>query len=140
MSNSVVCIDASVVIDRLLRPHDAKLGRHWHEWKMKSRLLIAPQLLYYEATNVIYQKLRSGDIVENEVRKLFRLLLALPVQTINPANLHEEALLIAKELELGATYDAYYLALAVHEGAELVTRDARLARAARKRYDWIQLI
>jgi predicted nucleic acid-binding protein len=140
MSNSAVCIDTSVVVDRLLHPRDAKLGRLWHDWKMHSRLLIAPQLLYYETTNVIYQKLRSGYIIGDEVRKLLRLLLALPIQTFNQISLHEEALLIAKELDLGATYDAHYLALALHEGAEFFTRDARFARAAQKQYDWVQLI
>ncbi len=139
MSNSAICIDASVVVDRIFRPQDARLGRSWYAWKSAARPLIAPQLLTYEVTNVIYQRLKAGDIIVTEARKAMRITLLLPIRLFAPAELHEKAIEMARDLTLGATYDAHYLALAWQEGAEFYTRDARLARAAQK-YDWVRLL
>lgn len=140
MSSFSVCIDASLVIDRVLRPRDTRLGEYWHEWKAARRLLIAPQLLYYEATNVFYQKLKVAELTEGEAKKALRLMLTLPILLFTEKSLHQQALKMAQELGLSATYDAHYLALAWQEGAELFTRDVRFARAAQKKYDWVRLV
>jgi predicted nucleic acid-binding protein len=140
MSSFSVCVDASIVVDRILQPRDMRLGQHWHEWKLAKRPLIAPQLIYYEATNVFYQKYKVGEITESEVKKAVRLLLSLSVQLFVDTSLHERAIQMAHEFGLGATYDAHYLALAWQQGAVLYTRDARFARAVQAKYDWIQLV
>lgn len=140
MSNLAVCLDASIVVDRLLRPRDPYLGRYWNEWKAEGRPLIAPQLLYYEVTNVIYQKLKTSQITLEETQKILRLLMVLPIHLSTQANLHERALRLANELQLDATYDAHYLALAWLEGAELYTRDARFVRRAQQKYELVQLV
>jgi predicted nucleic acid-binding protein len=54
--------------------------------------------------------------------------LALPIEFLNPAGLHYQALVLADALGLPATYDAHYLALAEHFGCELWTDDQRLLR------------
>jgi predicted nucleic acid-binding protein len=54
--------------------------------------------------------------------------LDLPIEFHNPAGLHHEAIVLADALDLPATYDAHYLALAEHLGCELWTDDQRLIR------------
>lgn len=141
MSNlPAVCIDASIVADRILQRRDVRLGQYWHEWKTARRALIAPSLLYYEVTNVFYQKLKKGEITDSEVRKALSLVAGLSIKLYEETGLHEKAVQIAHESGLAATYDAHYLALAWQEGAEFYTRDARFARAVQGSFGFVRLI
>ena len=53
-----------------------------------------------------------------------------PIKRTNPRNLHAEAWNVAEQLGWVKTYDAEYVALARLSNCKLVTRDARLKRAA----------
>ena len=89
--------------------------------------LVAPALLIYELTNVCLKKIRAipGDrehfLAGYEVWKE----MGLDLVAVDFANV----LALAERLKL-TSYDASYLWLAQNLGAELVTLDRRLARAA----------
>jgi predicted nucleic acid-binding protein len=140
MSTWPVCVDASIIVDRLLRRQDEALNRQWREWQRSRTRLLAPRLLYYEVTNVIHQRTVAGEITVEESQKTIRALLAQPIELFNDADLHLSALALARELSLSATYDAHYLALAYKTDAELWTRDRSLARAAQQKYAWVHLL
>lgn len=100
---------------------------------------IAPALLRSEMTNTVHQLVRRAKLAAADAPDLLALLLEFPVRLVARERLHHEALEIAREHGLLATYDAEYLALASMLDAEFWTADERLYRSARAsgRVRWI---
>jgi predicted nucleic acid-binding protein len=122
-------LDASVAIKwyipEVLHEH---AGRLLTGLKQAGLVLHAPDLLYAEAGNIIWKKLRSGECDPGEAETVLRALLAVPI-TIHPArSLLPEALKLASNLGI-TVYDGLYVALAVFLDCQLVTADRRLTRA-----------
>jgi predicted nucleic acid-binding protein len=91
--------------------------------------IVAPTLLPLEVTNILRQRMRTKDGLSLvEAARQLDDFLAFPIEFHNPVGLHFQALVLADELGLPATYDAHYLALAEHLGCELWTDDQRLIR------------
>lgn len=59
MPNSLICLDASLLV-RLVLPTDDALTEQWATWERSHQLLVAPTLLYYEVTNALHQYHRHG--------------------------------------------------------------------------------
>jgi predicted nucleic acid-binding protein len=92
-------------------------------------LIVAPELLPLEVTNILHQLMRAKDGLSlAEAARQLDDFLAFPIELHNPVGLHYWALVLADALGLPATYDAHYLALAEHLGCELWTDDQRLIR------------
>jgi predicted nucleic acid-binding protein len=116
-------VDSSAVAALLFgEPAAAEMTR-----RFDGATLVAPALLIYELANVCLKKIRAHSDSRD------RLLLAFEVYNemgINLVTIDPSAVLpLAESLGLTA-YDASYLWLARRLGAELVTLDRRLARAA----------
>lgn len=90
--------------------------------------LWAPELLLSEVGNVLWKKCRLGEIDAGQAAEVLRDLRrsAIEVQPVSP--LLGLAWQIAVQYQR-TFYDSVYLALAVHEGARLVTADKRLSNA-----------
>lgn len=140
MSNSPVCVDASIIVARLTAVDDGKLEALWRQWIEAKTQLVAPYLVRYEATNVLYQIAKKNQLTRATTSETIRMLIALPIRLFDDPLLHAGALTLAQELGLGATYDAHYLALAKQLNCQLWTRDAKLVRATEKKYDWVHLV
>ncbi len=89
--------------------------------------LVAPVLLSFELANVCATKSRRHPELRGALNAAFRHRIRLHVQEL--AVDHDDVLDLAIANGLSA-YDAAYLWLARNLGAELVTLDRRLARAA----------
>ena len=127
MSNSsTVCVDASIVLRRALQPDDDAIKELWQSWVDDEVRLVAPTLLFYEVTNGLYQQQRNKILSPETIWKALELVLDLPINLVNEANLHLRAREIAMEYNLPATYDAHYLALAEWMDIDLWTADMRL--------------
>lgn len=140
MSNSLICVDASIVVDRLTQVDDVKVAALWDGWIEAKTQLVAPYLIRYEVTNALYQIAKKNQLTKGTSSETIRMLIALPLKLFDDPSLHSEAFELAHELAHGATYDAHYLALAKQLNCHLWTRDARLVRAAEKKYDWVHLV
>lgn len=140
MNNSLICVDASIVVGRIMGLDDLSLQEQWRARVDEGKRLIAPQLLYYEVTNVIYQIGKGNRLSDKAMIDAVQLLIELPIDAFSDVVLHSRAMQLARELSLGATYDAHYLALAQHLECEFWTRDAKLVRASEKKYDWVRLL
>lgn len=115
-------VDASVVVELLLQTADAH--------RVASAVLHgrdslhAPHLLDVEVSQVIRRYALRGDISEEHGRDALDLLVRMPIRRYP----HGPLIQRIWELRHNVTaYDAAYVALADALGAQLVTRDSRLA-------------
>jgi predicted nucleic acid-binding protein len=119
-------VDASVVLEVLLRtPPGVRLGERLLD---PSETLHAPHLLDVEVTQVLRRFERSGDLDAERGREALEDLADLPVER------YAHDLLLPRIWELRhnlTAYDAVYVSLAEALAAPLLTRDRRLAAAAR---------
>lgn len=136
--SSTVCVDASVVTQRVVSNAAENI---WETWAQAGIRLVAPTLLYYEVTNSLYRYLKAGIFSLDTVEKTLRAALALPIELIGEANLHQRAKDLAAKYNLPAAYDAHYLALAEHLEVELWTADARLFNTVKSfGVEWVKLV
>ncbi len=120
-----IVVDASVVAAAFFpEPHRAAAAALLAD----DEELVAPELLLAEVANVIWKRHGCGEIDAAEANDLLADVLRLPISYIPAAELIESALELAVALRR-TVYDSLYLALAVREGAVMVTGDERLVNA-----------
>ena len=140
MGCAPVCVDASLIIRLVIPPDDAnKIGNLWRRWKSEGRQIIAPVLLFYEITNALHQYSRHGLLSTDEIQEVLGLIAQLNIEIFENIALHHQAIEIAWQLGLKATYDAHYLALAQQMNAEFWTTDARLVNGVGETLPWVHL-
>ncbi len=120
---SVFVVDASLVIKWFVPEIHSEAARRWlgatHDY-------VAPDLLFSEAGNAVWKKVRRKELEETEARQLVTDLARVAVETVATRSLLEDALALA--LTAGVTvYDAMYLTLAVRLETEVITGDDRFA-------------
>jgi predicted nucleic acid-binding protein len=120
---SVFVVDASLVIKWFVPEIHSEAARRWlgaaHDY-------VAPDLLFSEAGNAVWKKVRRKELDPDEGRQLVVDLARVPVETVVTRSLLQDALALA--LIAGITvYDAMYLTLAVRLETEVVTADDRFA-------------
>ena len=89
--------------------------------------LIAPDLLVAECANILWKKVRRGELLADEAGFGARLLQAADMELLPTRPLLENATLMAMELNHPA-YDCLYLELATRHGCRLVTADEQLVK------------
>ena len=121
----MIVLDASVVVDLLIKP-----AADTSELRARIRAagtVYAPHLMDAEVTNTLRRHLLRGWIDEISARRAIRRLAGMQVRWRPHRVLLGRALALRDQL---SAYDAIYVAMAEVTGATLLTRDARLARAA----------
>lgn len=122
---SVLVVDASVVIKWFVPEIHSDAARRLlatdhHQY-------LSPDLLFPEVGNVIWKKVRRGELTADEGHRLAADISRIAVETVPTRGLMIDAHALA--ITTGLTvYDAMYLALAVRLKTELVTADDRLGR------------
>ncbi len=138
MLNSPICPDASLVIRLVENDNpEAAVAWLWRRWREDERPLIAPTLLYYEVSNALHRYTVQQVLLPEEAAAFFNAALKLRITVFGHADLHRHALRLANRLNLAASYDAHYLALAEMFGAEFWTTDRRLAEAVGAALPWV---
>lgn len=90
-------------------------------------VIAVPDLFFIECANVFRSRAHGRLMSAEQAREAFKILRALPLQTVASPAIAPLALDLALAKGL-SVYDATYAALAERLGAPLVTADARLAR------------
>lgn len=111
-------------------------------WTERRNELLAPDLWTYEIMSVAYRCVFDNRLTVEEARETIERILALPIDRVRPAGLHQRALRLACDLHLGRAYayDAHYLAVAEMENADLWTLDKKLYNAVHARLPWVHLV
>jgi predicted nucleic acid-binding protein len=90
--------------------------------------LHVPDLMFPEVGNILWKKVRRGDLTEDRAREIGRLVVVAPVEIHPSVPLFEAALEIAMRTGR-SVYDSLYVALAVQLDGQLVTADEKLYNA-----------
>jgi predicted nucleic acid-binding protein len=92
--------------------------------------LFAPPLMWSEARSAIHEALWRGDVSRTYALRTVARLESSPIRARSYRRLGRTAWELSDELGWAKTYDAEYLALAVHLDCRFVTLDGRLRRGA----------
>jgi len=121
---SVFVVDASVVVKWFVPEIHSGAARRWLD---SSHEFVAPDLLFAEVGNAVWQKVRRDEVRADDAHRLVADLTRVAVDGVPTRALLSDAVALA--LHVGITvYDAMYLTLAVRLEVEVVTGDNRLAR------------
>jgi predicted nucleic acid-binding protein len=122
---SVFVLDASVVLKWFVPEVHSDAARRLLD---APHQYLAPDLLFPEAANAIWKKVRRSELTAAEAQRLVVDLSTVAVETIATRGLVSDAYALAAAT--GQTvYDATYLALAVRLETQLITADDRLEKA-----------
>lgn len=104
--------------------------------------LIAPDLLYAEFGNILWEKIRLKEISHVLARSILKIFAAMPIQHHSSLSCLPSALEIAHKLNV-TIYDSLYLALAEQENCQMITADLKfynnIARSPlKKNILWIE--
>jgi predicted nucleic acid-binding protein len=139
ISSLTVCVDASIVLRRLIQPDDEAVKSQWRHWISLQYQIVSPTLLFYEISNGLYQQQKNGLLSAEIIRESLELALSMPITLVGEAGLHRRAREIAVRYKLPATYDAHYLALAEERGIEFWTADVRLVNTLKPyQLSWVK--
>jgi predicted nucleic acid-binding protein len=120
---AILVVDASIAVKWYV-PEDG--SRAAAELLDRGDVLVAPDLLAAELGNILWKKVRRGELTPDEATEM-----ATAFVTHCPVRLRSSTLLLSAALEIAVrfdrtVYDALYVALAVAEDGRLVTGDERL--------------
>jgi predicted nucleic acid-binding protein len=139
MKTALICLDASFVVRLLVEaPGSTEADALWNEWTSKGLRRFAPALLSFEVCNALYRYEHAGLMSPDDVADGLAIATSLPITIFDEASLSIEALRLARQFDLRATYDAHYLAVAHRLNAPLYTADKKLAQAVNQ--DWVHVI
>ena len=118
-------VDASVVIMWFTDEVHAEAARRLQDDQYE---LFAPDLLWPECGNILWKKVRRGELTLDEARLIGGGLEQQPISTFPSIFVLELALEVAFDASR-TVYDSCYLALAMLVGCQLVTADQKLFNA-----------
>ena len=121
-------VDASVAIKWVVEEAGSKVA----VGLLGGPALSAPDLLMPECANILWKKVRRGELTPEEAALVAELLQRAAVELVPTRPLIPAALALAVRLDHPA-YDCAYLALAVDRGHPFVTADERLVRVVSQR-------
>lgn len=120
---ATLVLDSSAIVALLV---DGGPIGDWVAARATDTFLAAPALALYEAANVLRRQQLAGLLEPVEATLAHRDLVSLPMQLWPYASIADRAWELRETL---TAYDASYVALAEHLGADLITLDRRLNRA-----------
>ncbi len=126
----MIVLDASSVVEWLLQSSAGRLIEE--RIRLGSESLHSPHLLDLEVTQVLRRLTRAGVVSEARANEALRDLIDLAVTRYPHFPFLPSIWLWRHSL---SAYDAAYVSLAEQLGATLITRDSRLASAAKHRIE-----
>ena len=138
-----VVVDASLALKWVLEErHSAEAQSLLNRWVQTQVIVTAPMLLVFEAANVLYQRVRRGQLGVEAAEEALSALTAthLTLMGGDEPDLSSQAIKLAETYRLPATYDATYMGLAVRSECPLWTADERLWNQVHQKAPWVRWI
>ena len=127
MTAGALVVDASVAVKWVTFEPLSELAR---QAALEADRLTAPNFILVEAANAIGKKSRIGALTRDAARAAWRELLDSPLSLVDVGpELVEDALELSLRLA-HPVQDCVYLAIALHQGARVLTADRKFAQAA----------
>lgn len=139
--SDVVVVDASLALKWVLAESDSNTAvMLLDQWTDEGISVIAPALFTYEVTNTLYRQVVAGKLGYEEAKQGLTDLFSVGVllKFSQHEDVSTQAMEFAHQLNLPATYDAHYLALALHENCEYWTADKRLWNIVKGKFSWVR--
>ena len=139
--SDVVVVDASGALKWVLLEADSDRAKSLLDrWTSEGKGIVAPALFTYEITNIVYRQVVTGKFTFDEAVQGLSELFSIGVQLrfSEYEDISMQAMKIAHQFHLPASYDAHYLALAKHEGCEYWTDDSRLWNSVKRTLNWVR--
>ena len=138
---SKICVDASLTLKLVLPESDSDLAQtQWQEWIGAAVEIIAPDLLIYETTSVLRNRVYRREVTQSEADEALRILTSLDIAYHQPGAIRQSTWELARRFNRPTAYDAFYLALAQEEGSPLWTGDKRLYNAVKDQLKWVHAL
>lgn len=126
MTNSLVCVDANIIVWSLVpAPLSEAAETVLTQWQQERVTLVAPVLLAFEVTSSLRRLVYLNEITPEEGEEAFEKFLKLNVRLSHRRAIFPLAWRFAKEFNRPRAYDTAYLALAQMYGCEFWTADER---------------
>ena len=140
MARSCLAVDASVVVKWLLPEEDRDRALLIRDLYQDERLdLIAPYLLVGEVGNVLWRRVRTGDLTRDQGRRCFEQLLRDSPILLDSPDTSRSAFEIAVAHDR-TVYDCLYLAQALEHRCDLVTADQKFYGYMRPAFPAVKLL
>jgi predicted nucleic acid-binding protein len=138
MSNVVV--DASIALKWTINEADSSTALALlADWTNREIEVHAPFLLAYEVTNVLYRRVRKGEIPFYDASRGLTEIIYKVVEFDFPEDpdFNIRAMELGQQFGLPAAYASHYLALAESKECELWTADLRMWNSVKGKLDWL---
>jgi predicted nucleic acid-binding protein len=135
-----VVVDTSIVLKWVLEEPDSSTALALLTgWINEEIVIQAPALLTYEVSNALFQRVRKGEMTAEGARQALEDVLfpELLLNFVEYTDISKQAILLAQQYNIPATYDAHYLALAEYEKCEYWTADTHLCNAVKDKLPWV---
>ena len=120
----VFVVDASLVVKWFVPEVNSEAARQWlgapHDY-------VAPDLVFPEAANAMWKKVRRGELTREDARDLVHDMSAAGFEAVATRALVSDAHALAVATGL-TVYDATYLTLAIRLETQVITGDDKFAR------------
>jgi len=136
-----VVVDASFLLKMFLpEERSDQAEKLWKAWVGDHVEIVAPNLIVFEVSSVIRNKVFRGILTEREGGEILSLLRQLDLSLIHDEELLDIAWEIGIILNSQNLYDCFYLALAKLLRIPLWTTDKKLFQSARKEFAFVNLL
>ena len=124
-----VVLDANCAVEIALnKPEGDRLKARLHE----SEQVLAPDLLIPEFVNALWKYHQFNQLSLSVCDQAMDLLPVLVEMFVPSQELYRDAFALSRARQTRAAYDMFYLALALREGAILLTLDTTLKKEAKR--------
>lgn len=141
MNKSLVILDANIFITFLSKePNYQRALALWQSFVESEARIVAPLLLRYEVTSVLYRKARGKLLDKIFAQEALSIFNAMDISWHDNIDLTQRAYELAIFFNRPTTYDAHYLALAEMHNCPFWTGDARLFNAIHEQFPLIRWV
>jgi predicted nucleic acid-binding protein len=138
-----VVVDASLALKWVLEErHSVEAQSLLDRWVQSQVIVTAPTLLVFESANVLYQRVRRGQLTVEAAEEAFSALMATHLTLIggDEPDLSVQAIKLAETYRLPSTYDSIYMGVAVRSECPLWTADERLWNQVHQKAPWVRWV